>query len=150
MVEGPTANFIAEHLVTCYNFTCDIFRDGTWQHLQDTLQQRQQDTSAASDEAVLLLGGQGGEYSTEWIPVDGSSAHPGAVMVGHGVGHCTIQVSGDVIVMSGGYNTEGYVTEYQLSNGLGTPLAPLHQSRVGHACGVYQDAGGHQVRRLSC
>ena len=21
MVEGPTANFIAEHLVTCYNFT---------------------------------------------------------------------------------------------------------------------------------
>jgi len=145
MVEGPTANFIAEHLVTCYNFTCDIFRDGTWQHLQDTLQQRQQDTSAASDEAVLLLGGHGGEYSTEWIPVDGSSAHPGAVMVGHGVGHCTIQVSGDVIVMSGGYNTEGYVTEYQLSNGLATPLAPLHQSRVGHACGVYQDAGGHQV-----
>ena len=121
----------------------------SWQHLQDTLQQRQEDTSAASDEAVLLLGGQEGEYSSEWIPVDGSPARPGAIMVGHGAGHCTIQLSADVIVLSGGYNTESYVTEYQLSDGLATPLSPMHQMREGHACGVYQDAGGHQVRKLS-
>ena len=80
--------------------------------------------------------------------VDGSPAYPGAIMVGHGAGHCTIQLSADVIVLSGGYNTESYVTEYRLSDGLATPLAPMHQMREGHACGVYQDAGGHQVRKL--
>ena len=150
MSSGPTANVVAEeHLIACYNFTCEIFRDGSWEHLQDTLQQRQGGSSAVSGDAVLLIGGQGGEYSSEWIPVDGSPAHPGPIMVGHGAGHCTIQLSDNVLVLSGGYNTESFVTEYQLTNGSTTPLTQLLQRREGHACGVYQDADGHQVRTLS-
>ena len=71
MSSGPTANVVAEeHLIACCNFTCEIFRDGSWKHLQDTLQQRQGGSSAVSGDAVLLIGGQGGEYSSEWIPVE--------------------------------------------------------------------------------
>merc|ERR1712210_150480 len=52
--------------------------------------------------------------------------------------------------VTGGRDTNDLVTSYQLtSNGDETPLTPMNQGRNGHACGVYQDAGGQQVLLVS-
>jgi len=62
-----------------------------------------------------------------------------------------MQLSADLIVMTGGYETEydpvSYVTEYRLTGntGIETPLTPMRQGRYAHACGVYQGAAGQQV-----
>ena len=83
--------------------------------------------------------------TTEWIPVDGSPARPGPFIVRHGQDHCTMQISDNIIVVTGGDNTESLVTEYHLDGGTETHLTPMGQPRRNHACGVYRDAGGQQV-----
>ena len=102
--------------------------------------------SAVKEDRILLIRGSVSR-STEWIPVDGSPSQPGPFDVRHGDSHCTAQLSADSIVVTGGYDTEEYVTNYELSDGYETPLTPMVQGRWGHACGVYQDAGGQQVSR---
>ena len=95
---------------------------------------------------VLLIGGSVSR-STEWISVDGSPSQPGPFDVRHGQRHCTIQVSSDLVVLTGGYETLEYVSNYDLTGKSGeTTLTRLKQGRYDHACGVYQGAGGHQVR----
>ena len=140
----PTVNLVSHRLVACYEDTCEIYREGSWQHLQNTTVERLYHSSATTKDAVLLIGGQ---YSntTELIPIDGSPARPGPFTVRHGWSHCTIQTSDDVIVVTGGWGTGEYVTQYQLTNGTETPLKSLGQPRRGHACGVYQDTNGQQV-----
>merc|ERR1712037_334975 len=106
---------------------------------------RQDHSSAVKDDRILLIGGLDSR-STEWISVDGSPSQPGPFDVRHGSYHCTIQVSSDLILVTGGYDTPDMVTSYQLTgNGDETPLTPMNQGRYDHACGVYQDAGGQQV-----
>merc|ERR1711934_1041964 len=139
---GPTVNLVSGHLVACYDHTCEIYREGSWQHLQDTTASRTFHSSAAREDAVLLIGGDDSDGSTEWIPVDGSAAKPGPFTVRHGYDHCTIQLSDDIIVVTGGWQTEAFVTEYHLEDGTETALTPLGQPRRAHACGVYQDADG--------
>ena len=153
-VGGPTVNIVAGRLITCYNITCEIYNNGNWQHLQDTLTTRQKHTSAVFGNSVLLIGGD--SNTTELIPVDGSPAQPGPFTIRHGARHCTIQVSSDVIVITGGdplnihneedwYQNDNFVTAYHLTDGKETPLSPLVNGRVEHACGVYQNSDGHQV-----
>jgi len=141
---GPTVNLVSDRLVACYEDTCEIYQEGSWQYLQDTKVRRYYHSSATTKDAVLLIGGLN-VYSTEWIPVDGSAAHQGPFTVRHGWGHCTIQLSDDIIVMTGGLYTESYATQYNMVEGNETPLTSLGQPRDFHACGVYQDAGGQQV-----
>ena len=112
----------------------------------ETSSTRKYHSSAVKEDRILLIGG-GYSRSTEWISVDGSPSQPGPFDVRHGYHHCTAQLSADSIVVTGGYDTEEYVTEYKLSDGKETLLTPMVQGRWGHACGVYQDAGGQQVRR---
>ena len=58
-----------------------------------------------------------------------------------------MQVSSDLIVVIGGVDTWDFVTEYQLAGDvIGTVLSSLISGREEHACGVYQEAGGQQVR----
>ena len=76
-------------------------------------------SSAATDTAILLIGGEKSN-TTEWIPVpvpgmDPRPAQPGPFEVTHGMLHCTIQLSADVIVLTGGLGTEELVTEYHLT-----------------------------------
>ena len=105
-------------------------------------------TSAVREERILLIGGRHSR-STEWISVDGSPSQPGPFDVRHGDSHCTVQLSSDLILVTGGSGTNDFVTRYHLTgNGDETPLTPMNPGRYGHACGVYQDAGGQQVRRL--
>merc|ERR1712037_808803 len=141
---GPTVNLVSGHLVACYEDTCEIYREGSWQHLQDTTATRTFHSSGAREDAVLLIGGED-SHSTEWIAVDGSAAKPGPFTVRHGHLHCTIQLSDDIIVVTGGWQTEAFVTEYHMEDGTETALTPLGQPRWCHACGVYLDADGQQV-----
>ena len=149
MEYGPTANLVSGQLVACYDDSCEIYNGGgEWTHLVDTISYRAYHSSAVKDDRILLIGGAFSR-STEWIPVDGSPSQPGPFDVRHGEAHCTIQLSSDLIVVTGGGDYTDMVTVYQLtSNGDETPLTPMNQGRDEHACGVYQDAGGQQVRRL--
>ena len=145
MLHGPTANFVSGRLVACFYDACEIYEEGSWKHLQNiTTDYRTRHSSAAREDAVLLIGGRFSN-STEWIPVDGSPGQPGPFTVRHGKDHCTIQVSADTIVLTGGEETLAYVTEYHLDGGDSTALTQLGRPRWEHACGVYQDAGGQQV-----
>ena len=146
---GPTANLVSGQLVACYDDTCEIYNGGgEWTHLADISSYRVFHTSAVKDDdRILLIGGF--SRSTEWISMDGSPSQPGPFDVRHGYSHCTIQLSSDLILVTGGWDTFDFVTSYHLSgNGDETPQAPMNQGRYDHACGVYQDAGGQQVRRL--
>ena len=97
-------------------------------------------------DGVLLIGGLFSS-STEFIPVDGSSASPGPFTVErHGEYHCTMKISEDVIVVTGGqHGTEDLVTEYQLTDGRELALTPMTEGHWAHACGVYLDTDGQQV-----
>ena len=115
----------------------------------DTSPRRTAHSSAVKDDDRILLIGGAYSNSTEWILADGSPSQPGPFDVRHGLHHCTIQLSSDLILVTGGYRiSQEFVTRYHLSgDGDETPLTSLKQGRYGHACGVYQDAG-QQVRTL--
>ena len=149
MDDGPTANLVSGQLVACMEDSCEIYNGGgAWTHLADTISARRFHTSAVREERILLIGGEVSR-STEWISVDGSPSQPGPFRSRNWGDHCTIQLSSDLIVLTGGDGIGDYVTEYNLSsNGDETPLTPLNQARHAHACGVYLNAGGQQVRRL--
>ena len=149
MFNGPTANLVSGQLVACYEDSCEIHNEGgEWKHLADTSSRRRYHSSAVHENRLLLIGGAASR-STEWISVDGSPSQPGPFNVRHGYSHCTLQLSSDLILVTGGYETEKYVTSYQLSGNVDEiPLTPMQQGRREHTCGVYQDAGGQQVRRL--
>ena len=84
---------------------------------------------------------------------DGTSSL-GPFEVAHGFGHCTIQVSPDTIVVTGGVSAEDgtgqdWVTSYKLTDGSETISRGLIQGRAYHACGAYHDAGGQQVSTVN-
>ena len=80
--------------------------------------------------------------------MDGSPSQPGPFEVRHGARHCSVQIASDLIIVTGGFNTDVYVTEYQLTDGTETLLTPMIQARQQHACGAYQGAAGQQVKRV--
>ena len=146
-----TVDLVSGRLVACMEDTCEIYQEGSWHHLQRTTVTRYYHSSATTEEAVLLIGGYSddssdhAEHTTEWIAVDGAAAQPGPFNVRHGPRHCTIQLSSDIIVVTGGRDTGDFVTQYHLTDGAETPLTPLGQPRYSHACGAYQDADEQQV-----
>lgn len=141
----PTANLVSGQLVACQEDSCEIYNGGgEWKHLADTISTRSWHSTAVREERLLLIGGY--YSSTEWISVDGSPSQPGPFHVRHERRHCTVQVSSNLILLTGGQGTYDIVTSYQITgNGDETPLTPMNRGRYGHACGVYQDAGGQQV-----
>ena len=159
MKYGPTVNLVSGRLVACEDKKCEIYQNGTWQHLQNTIHRREEHSSVATEDAVLLIGGAHSR-TTEWIPVDGSPARQ-AFSVRHGQNHCTLKISADVIVVTGGPRvrsngspiedtTDDMVTQYQLSDGEETLLTSMGQSRARHACGLYLDKDNQQVSKVFC
>ena len=144
MAGGPTASLVGNKIIACMEKSCDVYQDGAWEHLQDTIDSRISHSAVGLREKLLLIGGMDSN-STEFIPVDGSGASPGPFTVRHGYLHCTMKISEEVIVVTGGHSTDDLVTEYQLTDGRETALTPLTEGRLMHACGVYQDADGQQV-----
>ena len=50
-------------------------------------------------------------------------------------------------MVTGGWSSYDYVTEYQLiGDGTETVMTSLINGRERHACGVYREAGGQQVK----
>ena len=148
---GPTANFVAGQLVVCYKDSCEKYNhnDDSWTKIADTRSRRRFHSSAQHEDRILLIGGEHSRGSTEWISTDGGESQIGPFVVRHGADHCTIQVSSDLIVVTGGAFTDDYVTEYQLtSDATETVMTSLINGRRDHACGVYREAGGQQVRRF--
>ena len=145
MQHGPTANFVAGNLVACFADSCERYDNGAWIKIADTRSRRFYHSSAQSDDRILLIGGIESR-STEWIPMDGGPSEQGSSDVRHGGSHCTIQVSSDVIVVTGGFKTYDYVTEYKLAgDATETVMTTLITGRDRHACGVYRQADGQQV-----
>ena len=142
---GPTANLVSGQLVACYGPMCEIYIGGEWNRLVATREIRFYHTSAVNGDRILLIGGL--SRSTEWIPVDGSPSQPGPFEVRHGQNHCTVQLSPDTIVVTGGFESEEYVTEYQLTgDATETALTSMkYGGRSYHACAAYMDGGGNQV-----
>ena len=140
----PTLNLVSEKMVACNNWACYIFEEGTWEHLQNTKVKRRYHTSVTISDRILLIGGKYSN-STEWIEVDGSPGSEGPFTVRHGYQHCTMKISDEVVVVTGGEFTEDFVTEYRISDGRETNRTSLTQGRRTHACGVYQDNDGQQV-----
>ena len=148
MFWGSIANFVAGQLVACYEDSCERYNDddNSWTKIADTRSRRRFHSSAQHEDRILLIGGRDSS-STEWIPTNGGDSQIGPWVVRHGESHCTIQVSSDLIVVTGGYETNDYVTEYQLTgDATETVMTSLITGRRHHACGVYQEAGGQQVR----
>ena len=116
MKYGPTANFVAGQLIACYWDSCERYNgnDNSWTKIADTRSTRYWHSSAQHEDRILLIGGRYSS-STEWISTDGGEPQIGPWIVRHGERHCTIQVSSDLIVVTGGYRTFDYVTEYQLT-----------------------------------
>ena len=149
-----TVDLVSGRLVAChetwYEQTCEIYKEGSWQHLQNTTERRSAHSSVTTEEEeerVLLIGGKSSN-STEWIPAveEGSVVQqPGPFAVRHGYSHCTIQLSDGFLVVTGGLNTEPFVTQYHLDGGNDWVLTPLGQPRRSHACGVFRDADDQQV-----
>ena len=130
-MDSSTVNLVSGRLVGCSGATCDIYRDGSWQHLQNTTASRYDHSSATTEDAVLLIGGKYSK-STEWIPVNGSAAQPGPFDIRHGYRHCTIQLSDNTLVVTGGKKTEAFVTEYDLVDGNENALTPLHNVAISY------------------
>ena len=145
---SPTANFVAGQLVACYEDSCERYNDddNSWTKIADTRSRRYSHSSAQYEDRILLIGGEDSR-STEWITTNGGESQNGPWIVRHGHLHCTIQVSSDLIVVTGGEDTYDYVTEYQLTgDATQTVMTSLINGRREHACGVYREAGGQQVR----
>ena len=64
----PTANFVSDQVVNCYEDVCDVLRNGEWSHLVATMETRYQHSSAVYQDKVLLIGGY--TNTTEWISLD--------------------------------------------------------------------------------
>merc|ERR1712004_45287 len=139
MAAGPTANFVAGQLVACYENSCERYNhdDDSWTKIADTRSTRRLHSSAQHEDRILLIGGSRSK-TTEWISTDGGEPQIGPWIVRHGESHCTIQVSSDLIVVTGGASTSYYVTEYQLTgDATETEMTSLINGRLNHACGVY-------------
>ena len=57
MTYGPTVNLVSGHLVACYGKTCEIYREGSWKHLQNTRVSRYGHSIAKTEGAVQLIRG---------------------------------------------------------------------------------------------
>ena len=148
MDDGPTANFVAGQLVACYEDSCERYNDddNSWTKIADTRSRRYSHSSAQHEDRILLIGGEDSR-STEWISTNGGESQAGPWLVRHGWDHCTIQVSSDLIVVTGGWKTLDYVTEYQLTgDATETVMTSLINGRRYHACGGYRETGGQQVK----
>ena len=155
MSYGPTINVVLGNLVVCHRGACLIYTNGSWRHLQNMMEDRIWQSSASTSVAVLLLGGysfssgQGSILTTELIPLDGSAAFEGPFKIRHSWDHCTIQISEDIFILTGGRYTSNLVTEYTMT-GKERQMSSLLLGRAGHACSTYYNQGTQdQARNFS-
>ena len=87
-------------------------------------------------DGIMLLGGSR-TNTTEVIPPTGEAAVAGDFAIRHGESHCTIALTSNIGIVTGGHDTSDLVTSYTLPGGSPRPLPPLQEGRWGHACSWY-------------
>ena len=141
MWDGLTADTVEGRVLACYNDSCLELTGSGWEARSSTLHNRSFHTSAVTSEGLLLLGGLDSPLTTELLPADGGPSRESFPLQPGRQDHCSIQVSADTIVLTGGLYTESLVTELY---GLGTggevtsrELPSLLHPRYIHICGAY-------------
>jgi hypothetical protein len=144
----PTVDTVEGRVLACFWDSCLELTGSGWEAGPSTLHTRTVHTSAVTAEGLLLIGGSGSPNTTEFLPAEGGPTREGFTLQAGRMAHCSIQLSADTIVLTGGSGTFSLVTEH---SGLGTggevttrELPALLTHRAGHACGVYT-VGGTQV-----
>jgi hypothetical protein len=144
----PTVDMVEGQVLACYRDSCLELTGSGWEAGPSTLHARTRHTSAVTAEGLLLVGGLDSPTTTELLPAEGGPSEEGFPLQPGRWDHCSIQLSADTIVLTGGWGTYSLVTEH---SGLGTggevttrELPALTIPRDRHACGVYT-VGGTQV-----
>jgi hypothetical protein len=141
MWDGVTVDLVEGRVLACYSASCLELTGSGWEAGPSTLHNRTFHTSAVTAEGLLLVGGVDSPLTTELLPLAGGPSREGFPLQPGRKDHCSIQLSADTIVLTGGLDTESLVTEY---SGLGTggevttrELPALLNPRYIHVCGVY-------------
>ena len=139
---GHTIDSISGSLIDCHGTTCNrlIPEDG-WEEVVELIEPRVGHTSAIlADDLLLLVGGRESPSTTELVDIaKGKSTASFNLQPGRQF-HCSIQLTSDTVVLTGGLSTETLVTE--ISNlgeaeTLVKELPALQEGRRAHACGSY-------------
>ena len=147
-----TVSVARDSPVVCHENSCDQFTGTSWEPLQSTLHCRTDHSAAVLGDLLLLLGGVYSPHTTELVPLYGGVSQPGFPLETARYGHCSIQVSQTVIVLTGGAAMDSLVTEYsdiQLGQEVTIRELPtLNFGRSHHACGLYETEGSQVLSEL--
>ena len=139
---GHTIDSVSGSLVDCHGTTCNWLtpKEG-WEEVVILVEQRLGHTSAVTSEDLLLLvGGQGSPNTTELVDIaKGESTASFSLQPGRQF-HCSVQLTSDIMVITGGLGTETLVTEFSnlgKTEPLVNELPGLQEGRRAHACGSY-------------
>jgi hypothetical protein len=109
---GSTVDTVEGRVLACYYDSCLELTGSGWEAGPSTLHSRSHHTSAVTAEGLLLVGGYYSPTTTELLPAEGGPAREGFPLQPGRWGHCSIQLSADTIVLTGGTSTQSLVTEY--------------------------------------
>jgi len=148
---GHTTDSLPNGPITCYMNSCDLLTpDLGWEAgVVNTLHSRRFHSSSVTVQGLLLIGGDDSPETSELLAWGTNQSIPSVVLPSPGRSrHCSIQISEDIFILTGGSlpQTSNLVTE--LSN-LGSnwqpvsrELPPLTIGRWEHACGMYTSVEG--------
>ena len=132
-------------MIDCHGTTCNrLIPEDVWEELVELIEPRVGHTSAIlANDLLLLVGGRESPSTTELVDIaKGKSTASFNLQTGRQF-HCSIQLTSDTVVLTGGLSTETLVTE--ISNlgeaeTLVEELPALQEGRRAHACGSYTAA----------
>jgi len=148
---GQTTDSLPSGPITCYMNSCDLLTpDLGWEAgVVTTLHSRRFHSSSVTSQGLLLIGGDDSPQTSELLAWGTNQSIPSLALPPPGRSrHCSIQMSEDIVILTGGSlpQTSNMVTE--LSN-LGSSwqpvsreLPPLTIGRWEHACGMYISVEG--------
>jgi len=134
--------------VICGDSSCSRLEAGKWEEVAQLTEKRWRHSSAVTSRGLMLLGGQVSPNTTELVSFDGDETEELKVLDPPRLDHCSVQVSADVVVLTGGRETEFLVTEHNLGQRETSvrQLPSLETGRRYHACGHY--TVGNSLRLL--
>merc|ERR1712130_271952 len=135
-------------VVLCGDSSCSRLEGGKWKEVAQLKEKRWRHSSAVTSRGLMLLGGQVSPNTTELVSLEKGGGGEVQPLHPPRLDHCSIQVSADVVVLTGGRDTEYLVTEHNLSKRVtGVKQLPsLETGRRYHACGHY--TVGNSLRLL--
>jgi len=139
---GHTVDSVSGSLVDCHGTTCNqLTPEEGWEEVVRLLEPRLGHTSAViSDDLLLLLGGQDSSDTTELVDVAKGETTASFTLQPGRQFHCSVQLTSDTVVLTGGLGTETLVTEFS-NLGQTEPsvkeLPGLQDGRRAHACGSF-------------